>query len=242
MGLANNGDKMSRKINRGMVLWCAVTVAMLCVPLWAQENGGNENGPIIGELYTSNLPIGVPASEKILPVRVLREFELGTALERFASTTSRLLERREKVMADAAWKIDERTTITPTAIMVRDAVQVAYRRLGTRLDYSWPGERAGGDLRDSRILDFDEVKSLENALSMMLGALDRGSGKSETASWEYRSRSGLTISLSLAQKDEDVAVTASVWRVKAEGKAQARQILEAFGAMMHKVNNQLASY
>jgi hypothetical protein len=224
-------------------LFCQVVTALFLVTAPALAQDGTDTGLAV-ELYTTALPIGVPDGQKIIPVRVLREFELGTALERFASTTNRLLEKRQKELADAAWKVDERTTVTPTAMVVRNALQRDEQRLGAQLNYYAKGDRATGakDERSSHILDLDELKELEITLNALIRALDQAPAEGEIITLQYRSRSGFSASLTLTPKSDGVAVNAAVGKVSGDSREKARRMFLESGAMVHQLINYLASF
>ncbi|HEX2973832.1 MAG TPA: hypothetical protein VHP11_15980 [Tepidisphaeraceae bacterium] len=220
-----------------------VVLLLACATSQAQDGGQAEaDASWGGQLYTSSSPIAVPDPQKIIPVRVLREFELGTELERFASTTSRLLETREKELGDAIWKVDGRTTVTPVAIVVRDAIRRTERRLGARLDFRTTAEAGTQEQRLSHILDLDELKQMEVALNEILKALDQAPSKGETIALRYRSRSGFAVSLVLSPKGDQVAVNAAVGQVSGDTTEQARRMFEETATVVHRLVNYLSSY
>lgn len=214
---------------------------LMCASAFAQD--GNDTGLAV-ELYTTALPIGVPDGQKIIPVRVLREYELGTALERYASTTNRLLEKRQKELTSAAWKVDERTTVTPVAMVVRNALQTNEQRSGAKLNFFVKGDRTSGtkEERSSYILDLDELKELEVTLNALIRSLDQAPAEGEIITLQYRSRSGFSTSLTLTPKPDGVAVNAAVGKVSGDSREAARRIFMESSAMVHQVINYLASF
>ncbi|MGE5610145.1 MAG: hypothetical protein ACM359_12895 [Bacillota bacterium] len=234
-------------VRSNRILFChaVILVAMLLTAssLHAQDaSQGDDTG--LGQLYTSSSPIAIPEGQKIIPVRVLREFELGSILERFAATTNCLLERHEKEMTDVVWKVSPGISITPVAIVVRDAIEPANRRLGARFDYlakadSTPGAKED---RSSHIVDMDELKQLEIVFNAMIKALDQSPARNEVIALQYKSRSGFAVSLTLAQKGGDQTITATLDKVTCNSKDKARTLFEESTTMVRTLMNHLAAY
>ncbi len=206
-----------------------------CGSALAQEQPAE--GGFLSELYTSTTGFAVPDRQKIVPVRILREFELGTALERFAASNNRLLERREKELPEAAWKIDSTTAMSPTAIIIKDVVRVNDRRLGGRIEYlAQPAGR--GEQRASHLLDVDELKDVESALSTMNRAMRQTDpAKDESIAMQYRSRSGFVVSLNMNSKQ----VNARFGNASADSKEKIGELFEGAEAMVHKLVQYLAT-
>ena len=193
-----------------------------------------------------SLPEGVYLSsvadpKKVLQVRVVRDLEMGTEIDRVSSVSSRLLERREKTLPDSAWVVDGKTTVTPTLILVRDALRPTDRRLGARLDYDAKGLPANSpDAHAGHILDLDELRHLADCLRLLTRAItDSVPAGGETIAFQFRSRSGFTVSLVLTPGQDGVTVAATVGKASANTKEAARKLFEDSGTMVQKVLQQL---
>jgi hypothetical protein len=215
---------MSRTQLRTPLLCQALLAFTLCIstPLGAQDRlGGGAPGP------------------KPTPVKVLRPFELGTELEQFAALPGRLLEWREHDLAEAMWKVDERTTMSAVAIIARDAHQTDDRRLGARISYNGG---AAPNARAANLLDFDELKELDADFDLLLRALEQAPVRGETISLEFRSRSGLLVALTAVGQEDGATLTAVVGRVSVNGKDEARRIFTETQGMVRRLVNHLASF
>ncbi|MGA2497316.1 MAG: hypothetical protein ABSH20_06225 [Tepidisphaeraceae bacterium] len=209
-------------------------------PASAQDAGPAADEPALPEgVYLS----AVADPKKVVQVRVVRDLEMGTEIDRVSSVSSRLLERREKALPDSAWLVDGKTTVTPTLIMVRDALRPNDRRIGARLDYEAKGLPANSpDARAAHILDLDELRHLADCLRFLTRAItDSVPGNGETIAYQFRSRSGFTVSLVLTPGQDGVTVAATVGKVSANSKADARKIFEESATMVQKVLQQLAA-
>ncbi len=205
--------------------------------------GAQDNPPPADDL---GLPEGIYLStvrdpSKVMPVRVVRDLEMGTEIDRVWSVSSRILERREKALPDAAWKVDPKTTFTPTLIIVKDALRPDHRRVGARLDYEAAALPPNSpDARAAYVLDIDELKHLAEGLRFLNRAIsDAIPGVGETVSFQFRSRSGFTVSLTLTPGQEGSNVAAVVGKVSANSKADARRLFEESALMVQKILQQL---
>lgn len=227
------------------VVFCQALLAVLLAnsPLLAQDAAQADDLGLDGQLYTSPFPISIPEGQKIIPVRVLRQFELGSALlEQFAATPNCLLERRERPLTDLVWKVSPGINVTPIVVVVRNALQPANHRLGARFDYSAKADPTAGIKEEhaSHILDLDELKALEIVLNAMTKALDQPPAQDEIATLQYKSRSGFTVSLT--QRGSDQTITATAGKVTGNSKEQARSMFEQTTTMVRNLINQLAAY
>ncbi|MFI5337563.1 MAG: hypothetical protein ACHQ5A_12305 [Opitutales bacterium] len=218
----------------------AIVVLAVSFPASAQDAAPAGDEPGLPEgVYLST----VADPTKVMQVRVVRDLEMGTEIDRVSSVSSRLLERREKALPESAWVVDAKTTVTPTLVMVRDALRPNDRRLGARLDYEAKGLPANSpDARAAHVLDLDELRHLADCLRFLSRAIsDSVPGNGETISYRFRSRSGFTVSLVLTPGQDGVTVAATVGKVSANSKADARKIFEESGIMVQKLLQQLAA-
>jgi hypothetical protein len=233
-------------VRSNAIIFCHILLALLLTnsSLHAQDASPADDTALAGQLYTSSLPFGVPDPQKIVPVRLLREFELGPALERFASSTNCLLERREKELTDVVWKISPGISITPVAIVVRDALQPTNRRLGARFDYVAKADSTPGAKEEhvSHVVDGDELKQLEIVFNAMIKALDQSPSKDEAIALQYKSRSGFAVSLTITQKNGDQTINAVVGKVTGNSKDKARSMFEEATTLVRNLSNYLAAY
>lgn len=244
LGLVRNlteaWPNMNRTFSPLTASFCFVLVALLCPSsmVLAQNAAAAAEEPGLPEgIYVSS----VADPSKVMQVRVVRDLEMGTEIDRVSSVSSHLLERREKLLPDSAWLIDAKTAMTPSLILVRDALRPNERRLGARLDYDAKGLPPGSpDARTTHVLDLDELRHLSDCLRFLIRAItDSAPGAGETVAFQFRSRSGFTVSLVLTPGQDGVAVAATVGKVTANSKESARKLFEDSGAMVQKVLQQL---
>jgi len=228
---------MNRTLHAHWLLGALILALYIAWPLSAQD-AARTDGAAAPDAGRSAQP------QKIVPVQVLRDFELGPELEIFSSSSNRILERREKSLAEAVWKIDGRTTLTPVAIIVRDVVRTSERRLGGRLDYFAAADSSANlpEERSSQVLDIEELKDLEVALNSMLRAMEQPPSRSEVINWRYRSRSGFLASLTLTRDGDNMTVIAAVGKIRANSRDGARAVLEQSATIVHRLINELSGY
>jgi len=210
-----------RKIPAGIVLFCGVFFTVAAVH--AQEEAPAR---------------AIPEGQRVMPVRIIRDYEIGTAMEQFASLADRLILRREKLLPDLAWKA-EGMTVTPTAITVVNAVNNE-GRAGTRLDFQ-PAEGSRGS-KGTYLVDLDELKELEGALDVLIRAAAQTElGRADTADYHFVTRGGFTVSLAMAQAADGVSVSASIGKVSQQSREKVVKMFEDARTMIHAVVQYLSS-
>jgi hypothetical protein len=182
----------------------------------------------------------VPEGMRIIPVRVVPDAELGTDIERFASSTNRFLEKRERELSNLVWKIDERTTLSPTAVLVRDINAPELRRVGARLEYLAKASGRGKEDRAVYMLDLHELVQIEEVLTAMIRAARQPDPpKGEAVALHYASRTGFEVSLLMARKGDDIAMSAAIVGTEVNEKDKAVKLFEDCRGMIHSLVAQL---
>lgn len=183
----------------------------------------------------------VAEPQRVTPVKIIRDFELGTELDRFVAYSNLLVERREKPATDAVWKANDRTTVAPTLIVLRDAIGGTERRLGARIDYYTGADGGTRDERASRLIDFEELKHLELALTAIVQSIAQAQpGKGETLAYHYTSRGGFTLACAITQTADGISISGNVDRIHETSKDAAVKMFEDCRTMVHSLVQSLS--
>ena len=212
---------------KNFVICLAVVILFNSCP----SSSGQSNGSPAG---ASALP------PKITPVRVVRDFELGSDLEQITTLSNVLLERREMPVPNVAWQVSSRLTAVPTAIFLTEALNGSDRRVGVRIDYL--GADGVAQTGSGTFIDYIELEQLEAVLNTVGRGLNQANpGRDEVISYHYVTKGGFKVTLSVRQGTGGPAITATVGGVSERTKEGAARMFDGCRVMVHETAAYLAT-